>query len=326
MRRASLVPKQKKRPLPPPLPGEPFRRSPYLRHEDLAKFNNLLFAARIAVEGIYAGKHRSPFKGASPEFIEYRNYAPGDPLDSVDWKAFARTDRYYIKLTQKETDMNCYLLLDCSGSMAYSGVRSDGEGLTSKFDFACLLAAAMSFLVIKQGDKASLTLFDKTLRRHIPCGGTFGHLHAIVNELDRNSPADHTAISQALRKMFRLCTQRGLLVVISDFYDDPADIFSALNLYSHRKFEILLFHVLHEQERNLPNVAHARLVDMETGGVLTCRPEDLQRSYEAKMREFVSTMKSSAAARGIDYNLVTTDMPYDRILRRYLLKRDSVRA
>lgn len=300
-------------------------RPRYLRTGDLRRFKDLLFAARTIVEGLYSGRHRSPLKGSSPEFIEYKSYVPGDPLDSIDWKAFARTDRHYVKVTEKETDMNCYLLVDCSASMSYRGFTPRNSSAISKYDYAALLAAALAYLVIKQGDKASLTLFDDGIRRHVPCGGTFRHMSTILNQLERNRPSHATSLSHILRKAYGLFPHKGLLVVISDFYDEPAEIFKALSLYTHRRFEIILFHVMHAEEHRLPDLAHARFLDLETKDVMTCAPGDIRSAYDAQVREFIEELRSKSQARRIDYNFVTTETPYDQVLRRYLLRRSAVR-
>jgi uncharacterized protein (DUF58 family) len=315
--------KRKVRKLPPPLPGQAQRRSTYLRHKDLARFKNLLFAARTMVEGIYSGRHRSPFKGSSPEFIEYKVYTPGDPVDAIDWKAYARTDRHYIRLTEKQTDMNCYLMLDCSGSMAYDGHRGKAVRV-SKFFYGCLLTAAIAYLIIKQGDKVSLTLFDREIRKHFPCGGTFPHLYKLLNELERHCPTDETGVADMLRVSHGLCRQKGLLLVISDFYDDPAELFKSLSLYTHRGFEIILFHLMHADEHRLPDVDNVRFMDLESAEQMTCNAADLRAAYDAQVAEFLRTLRSGARARGIDYHFLTTDTPYDQVLQRFLLKRNTL--
>ena len=329
---------RRSRKVPPPLPGRGRRKPPplpiqarrpaLLRPRDLARFQNLLFSARTIVEGKYAGRHRSPFKGSSPEFVEYKVYSPGDPIDAIDWKAFARTDRHYIRLTEKQTDMNCHLLLDCSGSMAYAGMGTrrggEGDGL-SKFEYGRLLTAAMAYLMVRQGDKVSLTLFDRDLRVHKPGGGTFPHLYSLLHLMERQRPQGETQLTPMLRKCFGLFKRKGLLVIVSDFYDDPAEIFQALNLYTHRGFEVVLFHVLHEQEYRLPDVDQVRFVDMEGPGKLTCNARDLREGYDREMAGFLRALRTGAAARGMDYSLVTTEQPYHEALRKYLLRRSPRR-
>lgn len=310
-------PAPRRKPEPPPA-----RR---LSPREFGRFKNLLFAARAVVEGLYAGRHASPLKGGSPEFVEYRHYAPGDPVSLIDWKAFARSDRDYVRVTEKETDMNCYVLLDCSASMEYAGL-GPRPLRQSKLDYACLLAAALGYLMVKQGDKAGVTLFDEKVRRHIRCGGTFAHLYGMLHQLERCAPAGRTSTARVLRDAYGLYPRKGLLVVISDFYEEPDALFRALGLYTHRRFEVMLLHVLHEDEHRLPALPHARFVDAESGAHITCRPQELRREYDRRIGAFIETLRRQSAARGIDYQFMTTAAPYDRVLRRYLVRRARIRA
>src|SRR6266508_2376671 len=255
---------------PPPVPWRGSRRTDwkFLHPKNLKALKNLLFAARIIVEGTYTGRHKSPYRGSSPEFVDYREYNPGDEIRSIDWKAYARTDRYFIRLFEKETDLNCYLLVDKSASMGYGGAAYKGVLPTSevsKLDYACYLAAALASLMVKPGDKVSLALFDTKLERQIPPGGTFPHLYEILNTLEREKAGQRTSISRILQEAYPLYKRRGLLIVISDFLDEPEEIFRALNRYRHRHFEIILFHVLHQYEYELPPLDRVKFVDAETG-------------------------------------------------------------
>lgn len=308
---------------PPPLRPRVWR---HLTPKDLRKFKNLLFAARTIVEGAYAGRHTSPFRGSSPEFVEYRTYNPGDALETIDWKAYARTDRHYVRLTEKETDMDCHLLLDCSGSMAFDPPPPRGAraARVSKMDYAATLAAALAYLTVKQGDKTSLTLFDGKLRAHVPAGGTFPHLYRMLTEIEKQKPAGATDLPDALQRCYGLFRRRGLLVVISDFYGDPERLFRALGLYLHRRFDAILFHVMHEQEVHLPDSSNLRFVDAESGATLTCDPADLRAAYAERLRRFQTDLHQRAAARRIDYHFTHTGLPYDQVLHRYLLKRSAL--
>jgi len=313
---------------PPPLPSSTARGKEwtYLRPKDLKALKNLLFAARIIVEGVHSGRPKSPYRGSSPEFVDYREYNPGDEIRSIDWKAYARTDRYFIKLFEKETDMNCYILVDKSASMGYGGpayrelLPSDE---VSKLDYACFLTAALAYFMVKQGDNISLSLFDTRLARHIRPGGTFPHLYQILNALERQKAGDRTAISRILEEAYPLVRRRGLLIVISDFLDEPEAVFRALDRYRHRHFEIILFHVLHQYEFELPPIDRVKFVDAETGETIASRPADIRESYHAEMRGFVQALSADARARNINYNFITTETPYDEALRKYLLNRGS---
>ena len=313
---------------PSPVPFNASRRTgwKFLRPKDLKALKNLLFAARIIVEGIYSGRHKSPYRGSSPEFVDYREYNPGDEIRSIDWKAYGRTDRYFIRLFEKETDMNCYLLVDKSASMGYGGAAYKNLLPTSdvsKLDYACFLTAALAYLMVKQGDKVSVALFDTKLAKQIPPGGTFPHLYEILNTLERQKAGERTSISRILQEVYPLYKRRGLLIVISDFLDEPEEIFRALNRYRHRHFEIILFHVLHQYEHELPALDRVKFVDAETGDAIASRPSDIRKSYNEEMHRFVQTLSAYARARNIDYNFITTETPYSDVLRKYLLSRSS---
>lgn len=313
---------------PPPPPVRGSRQWKYLKPHDVKGLKNMLFAARTIVEGHYAGRHKSPYKGSAPDFVDYRPYAPGDSMRSIDWKAYARTDRYMIRLYEKETDMSCQILVDASGSMEfggpYSGKSLPKEGL-SKLEYACYLAGALTYLMVKQGDKVGLTVFDEDIRGHLPPGGTFGHMYKVLGALEKTQAGNQTSLATTLKKASGLCKQRGLLVVISDFLDDHEELFKALNIYTHRGFEIILFHMMHEYEYHLPPIAHANFVDAETGEMLTCLPGDIRAEYEKELEGHIETLRGLSRARRIDYNFLSTETPYSVALQKYLLRRSSLR-
>ncbi len=312
-------------PSPGAAPGP--RQWKYLSPKDMKGFKNMLFAARTIVEGHYAGKHKSPFRGSAPEFADHRQYHPGDEMRTIDWGVYARTDRYFVKLFEKETDMNTYILLDASASMAFGGRLTrrilPDSGLT-KFEYACYLSAALAYLMIRQGDKAGLTIFDKKIRQHLPQGSTTAHLYKLLSALEQAKPDEGTSLSTALQSAYGNIKRKGLLIVISDFLDDANDVFKALNLYRHRGFEVLLFHVLHHHEYRLPKIANANFIDLETYERMTCLPGDLEKSYSAEMDAFIGALSAQARARGIDYNFLTTETHYSEALHKYLLKRNQL--
>lgn len=299
----------------------------YLSPEELRSLKNLFFAARVIVEGAYAGRHKSPYKGSAAEFVDYREYYPGDEIRSIDWKAFARSDRYYVKLFERETDMNCHLLVDRSASMGYGGKEFNAFFPTkelSKLEYASYLAAALAYLMVKQGDRVSLTLFDERVSAHVPSGSTFPHLYSILNLLEDARVGRKTSVARVLRDTFALHRRRGLLVIISDLLDEPEAIFQALDMYRHRKFEIILFHVLHRYEIDLPPLDSVNFIDAETGETISTRPGDIARSYKKELDTFVNTMAASAQARNIDYNFINTTTPYHDVLQKYLLRRGTL--
>lgn len=284
----------------------------------------MLFAARTIVEGYYTGRHRSRFKGSAPEFVDYRQYYPGDEMRSIDWKAYARTDRHFVRLFEKETDLTATIMLDTSASMAFGGNVNRPAlpdcGLT-KLEYASYLSAALAYVLIKQGDKTGMVLFDQQIRRYFPAGGTIRHLYNMLGALEVCKPGGQTSTAKALRKAYGLFKQRGVLVIVSDLLDEPDEIFSALNQYLHRGFEIVIFHLLHENEVTLPDLHNANFIDAETGAEITCKPRDVATSYGELLENFRSDIEARCRARNIGYTFLTTETPYQEALGRFLAHR-----
>jgi uncharacterized protein (DUF58 family) len=300
-----------------PAPGSPGWR--FLRTGDLRRLRNFQFAAKLIVEGFFQGKHRSPYYDFSSEFADYRAYVPGDEIRAIDWRAFARTDRFYVKLYRKETDMNCYLLVDKSNSMAYAG-----ENTVSKYEYASYLAAGLAYLIIQQGDKASLALGDEKLQTFLPSGGTASHLQRMLVALERAKPGGQTGLANTLRTLFGVLRRKGLLIVISDFLDDSDAVFSALNMFAHKGFSVLLFQVMTDEELHLPDVSNALFKDMESDLFVTAEPAAVRLAYEAEIQAFLHGMEVNAKARRMHYQLAATSEPYHRALESYLTARSRV--
>ncbi|HXG25206.1 MAG TPA: DUF58 domain-containing protein, partial [Chthonomonadales bacterium] len=288
----------------------------FLRPQDLRQYRNLLFAAKMVVEGFYAGKHRSPYHDFSAEFADYRPYVPGDEIRAVDWRAAARTDRIYVKLFRKETDMSAYILVDKSASMGFQGEQG-----VSKYEYCAYLAAAISYLMLQQGDKPGLSLCDDGLRSFLPPRGTLAHLQGLMHGLERTIPSGPTHVSNALRTLFPLAKHRGLLIVLSDFLEDPTALFHVLGMFLHRKFSVLLFHVLTEEELYLPGTGTARFTDPEGPGALTVEPEVIRTAYRSELQAHLDALSTGAKARRIRYDLLTTATPYYKALSAYLTTR-----
>lgn len=323
--------------------------SRFLRPEDLRRLQGLEFAARLVVDGFFSGRHRSPLYDTSAEFADYRSYAPGDDVRALDWRACARTDRDYIRLFRKETDMACHVLLDTSHSMAFRGVpeevidyggasgrfqtpslpadvRRRGRGSVtrreppvSRFEYGGYLTAALCYLMIRQGDRAALALGSARLETFVPPGGTFTHLYTLLSHLETRRPHGDTDLARTLREHFALAGRRGLLVVISDFLQDPDPLFQALSMYTHRGWRVLLFQTLTEMEMELPGgEGPLRYLDAEGPGFAEADPDALRTAYRAELDAFLQTLESQAKARRIHYMRIMTSTPYDRVLERYL--------
>lgn len=284
-----------------------------LSPDELDRFKNLLLFAQTLVDGLFAGRHRSPHPGSSAEFRDYKDYVAGDSLDRIDWRAYGRTRRLFVRRYEDETDMVAYLLVDTSGSMRFRGGTR-----APKFHHAARIAAALAYLMSKQGDKAALGLFADTLKTWLPPGGTRRHLHDMVAALERVQPDHATDLPAALRQAAEVCRKRGRLVVLSDFLTDPVTLFDALAQFQHRGFKILLLQVLDPDELELPAHSVARYVDLETSEEIEVDAEDLRALYRQNIRAAIDTVSREAAARGIEHQQVNTADSYTRVLEAYL--------
>jgi len=284
-----------------------------LNLQELERFENLLVFAKAIVEGYFAGKHKSPYRGSAAEFADYKEYAPGDDLARLDWRVYGRTRRLYLRQFEEETDMTVYLMLDTSGSMRYAG-----EKRSSKFFLAARIAAALAFLMMAQNDKAALVLFAQKVSQYLAPGGTRRHLHRLVTELERVRPALTTGIAGAVRECNALFKKRGRIVILSDFLDDTAALFDALAQFVHRKFEILLLQVVDPDELNLPAFNAAKFVDLETAETVQVDPEEIRASYQANIQRLIDDLAREADARQIQHRLVDTNRPYLDAIESYL--------
>jgi len=296
-------------------------RADLLDPRELAALGGLEFVARAVVEGFIAGLHRSPHRGFSVEFAEHRMYQPGDDLRYVDWRMFGRSDRYYIKQFEEETNLRCYLLLDTSASMGWTS----GDGLPSKLWYAQQLAASLSLLLLRQGDAVGLVGFDDVTRVHIAPRGGLRHWHELLRALEHLGPAGRTEAGSALRDVTGRLRRRGLVVLISDLLVEQATTRLALQYLRHRGHEVVVFHLIDPGERELPpGIGDARFVDPETGEELPVSVVDLRREYRDAVQHAIEEWRSTLRPQGIDYEVVDTDAPLAHALRAYLHKRERL--
>jgi uncharacterized protein (DUF58 family) len=308
-------------PVRPPVPKQPVyhapkplaSRGPLLSPAELERFGNLLVFARSAVEGYFAGKHKSPHRGASVEFADYKEYVPGDDVKRIEWRAYGRSRRLFIRQYEAETDMVIYLLVDVSASMSYSGTDPQ-----SKYILAAKIAAALSYLMIQQGDKVALVLFAEKIKRFLAPGGTRGHLHNLVAELESITIASTTGLANALVECNSLFKKRGRLIVLSDFWDEPERTFEALSRFLHRKFEILLLQIMNPHELDLHRVHAACFHDMETHESVEVEPEEIRAAYRESARQWVDKLAREAHHRGMSHALVKANRPYIDAIEAYL--------
>lgn len=281
--------------------------------DELSRFQNLLVFAKATVEGYFSGKHKSPYYGSSAEFADYKEYVPGDDVGRMDWRAYGRTRRLIVRRFEEETDMVVYLLLDTSASMRYAG-----EGRQMKFRLVAKVAAALAYLMLRQGDKAALALFADKVTKFVPPGGTKRHLHRVVTELEAVKPASTTGLVHSLNECGSIFRKRGRLVILSDFLAPTDELFAVLGQFLHRKFEILLLHVVDPDEVNLPDAAVARFVDMETQEEVELDPEEIRAAYRKSVKQVIENLAREANARRIDHRVVDTREPYLAAIEAYL--------
>lgn len=281
----------------------------------IARLGTLELKARTIVEGFLSGLHRSPFKGFSVEFAEYRQYIPGDDLSTIDWKVYARSDRYCVKKFEEETNLDCHLLIDVSGSMSYGS-----RGMT-KFEYAACLAASLGYLMNRQRDAVGLTAFSDRVVSMLPASARPGHLRALLLSLDRLSAGERTNVSKPLRQLADTLKKRGMVVVISDLLDDPDAVIRGLKHFRFRGTELLVFHVLDPDEIEFPFDRATRFEDLETGEEVRAVPATVRAHYLKEMGALLGRYKRELGASGIDYQLLTTAQPLEMALLAYLSAR-----
>lgn len=278
----------------------------FLDPADIRRLKNYEFGAKAMVEGYLAGRHRSRQRGSSIEFHEFRQYSPGDDLARVDWRVFARNDKLFLRTFEQETNLECHIFLDCSASMGFPERRDR----LSKLEYASFFAAALAWWVVSRNDRVSLTLFDQGIRRFLPPGSTRKHLNDLLHTLETNRPGAGTSIVETLARARPLLKRKGTLVLLSDFFDEPAALFRALNPYLHRGFSIHLFHILDPDEIQLGDRGLSRFVDMESGDQLTAHPQLLRDAWHRQILQHTRSLRALATSRRADYALTSTADPY----------------
>ena len=321
----------------------------YLVPSVVARLANLELKAKLVVEGFMTGLHKSPYHGFSVEFAEHRQYMPGDDLRHLDWKIIARTDRYYIKQYEEETNLKSYILLDMSKSMSFSSgtdknlnksrkkgllgglfnrkVEPDSQLSTSlsKLEYSSYLAASLSYLMLMQNDAISLTTYDTQIRTYVPPRFTDTNLKYILKELSNIKPNEQTGTARSLNEIANNIKRRGLVIVISDLLDDPKEVMSALRHFRYKKNEVIVFQVLDPVEMSFLEGNAVTLVDLETKEEMYSQPFAIQKAYREAMKEFVENYKTECRRNDIDHVLISTDTPFDKALLGYLNKRKRTR-
>ena len=289
---------------------------PFLDPAVVARLGTLELKARTIVEGFLSGLHRSPFKGFSVEFAEYRQYIHGDDLSTIDWKVYARSDRFYVKKFEEETNLECHLMIDVSGSMAYGGHHG-----MSKFEYGACLAASLAYLMNRQRDGVGLTAFDESIVSMLPSSSRAGHLRAILLTLDRLSPGRTTNVSKPLHQLADSLSKRGMVVLISDLLDDPEEVIRGLKHFQFRGTDVIVFHILDPDEIEFPFERVTRFEDLETSEEISAVPGAVRSHYVKEMASLIERYRRELGAAGIDYQLLQTSNPLELALMAYLSTR-----
>jgi uncharacterized protein (DUF58 family) len=290
----------------------------FLAPEILAKINSLELIARSVVEGFISGLHRSPHLGFSTDFAEHRQYMPGDDVRHLDWKLLARTDRLYIKKYQADTNTQITILLDASASMNYA------SGEVTKMQYAQFLASSLAYLGVRQHDSVGLDAFNEAIIEHIPPLSRTGHLRSILGVIERVQAGKATRLSEQLHRVADRLKRRGVVVLISDLYDDPASIIQGLEHLRFRGNEVIVFHLMDKQELDFDFADAVVLEDSETEEQLHVIPEALRDEYLRAIQGHIDALRDGTTRNRIDYELVRTSEPLDLALSSYLNRRAMV--
>ena len=289
----------------------------YFDPKVLAGISNLSLRARWVVEGIMSGIHRSRSKGFSVEFEEHREYSPGDEIRRIDWKALGKFDRYFIKEYEDETNLRAYLLLDTSASMDYSS-----DGIT-KFDYGCTLTASLAYLILRQQDAAGLVTFSNRVENFIPPRAKRDYLTQIVQALENQRPGGETNVGRILEEIAGQIKRRGIVVLVSDLLDEPAQILKGLRLFRFKGNDVIIFHILDQAELDLPFEGNILFEDLEAANLnVIADPRAIRQTYRQVVEEFTGQMRKECHDSSIDYQLISTSTPLDRALSSYLSWRE----
>jgi uncharacterized protein (DUF58 family) len=282
----------------------------------LMSIGDLEMVARVTVDGTVSGLHRSPFHGYSAEFSQYRQYRPGDDLKYVDWKLFARTDRFYTKQYRETTNLVAQVAIDASASMGFKGRTG-----VAKIEYARLLGAALAHLISGQGDAVGLVVYDELLREYVPSRAGQSHLRGLLVRLSKLQASGGTAAGTALRRSIDLLRRRGLLLIVSDLYDEDQAVERELRRASSIGHEVAVFHVLTRDEVDFPFAGSVEIEDLETTRTVVTSAGATADRYRREFAAFLERWRARCNTYGIDYTRVMTDMPLDAALRGYLIKR-----
>ena len=289
----------------------------FLDPEALSNLKGLELKARLIVEGYVSGMHKSPYHGFSVEFAEHREYVPGDDLRYVDWKVFGKSDRIYLKQYDEETNFVCHLLVDTSESMTYKS----NTALLSKFEYAQHVAAAFAYLIIHQQDAVGLATFDSSVSQFLRPASTAAQLRQLCHTLEQSPTGAESAIGPIFHDLAERIKRRGLVVILSDFFDDPAALLAGLKHFRHRRHDVVLLHVIDPAEQDFAFVDPTLFKGLENLGEQLTEPRALRAAYQREFEGFLKTLRSGARDMHMDYVLMRTDQPLEVAMHQFLSRR-----
>ena len=294
------------------------KSSNLLSNESLSNLENLHIKAKKVVEGFIVGLHRSPYHGFSVEFSDHRPYGLGDEVRHIDWKLWGKTDRFFVKRYEEETNLKAHLLIDCSQSMSY------GSNNSNKLEYAKILGASLSYILIKNQDAVGLYAFDSNVKKIIQPKSTKGHLSTILSEIEKLEAANKTNIAQAIHECADKTHKKGLVIVISDLLDDEHKILTSLKHLLYKGHEVIVFHILDNQEINLDFNDRVKFVDLENKHTIIADTRQLNKIYKKKISKFIDFYKKNCFKKKIDYVNITTNQSLDIALSEYIMKRKKL--
>jgi len=287
----------------------------YFHPEAVGRIARLELRARHIVEGFMSGMHRSPYYGQSVEFLQHREYAPGDDLRHIDWKVWAKQDRLYVKQYEEDTNLRCTLLVDTSSSMRF------GSGALNKFDYAATVATSLAYLLLRQHDSVGCVTFDETIQAEVPVRSRENHLNLIVRSLEASQQKAKTDLFEILRHVAEVNPRRGMVVLVSDLLAPREPLLRGLRQLRQRGHDVMVFHILDDQELDFSFEGSTRFEGLETSERLNCNPRALREGYLTALREFLAEVRHGCAREMVDYALMRTSEPLDSALAAYMSNR-----
>lgn len=291
----------------------------FLDPQIISKFTNLELKARLVVEGFMVGLHRSPYHGFSVEFSEHRPYMQGDDLKNVDWKVYGKTEEYFIKQFEEETNLKSYIILDTSRSMDFKSANN-----ISKLNYSIILAAALAYIMIRQQDSVGLALYSEKINKIMPPKASRAYLQEILKNLSSVSSGQKTHTAESLDELAEKIKRRGLVIIISDFFDEVDKVIKSIKKFSFKKNEVIIFQILDPLEKSFAFGKDAVFRDLETAEEITTQPFQIQKAYQEAMEEFTSKIKRECLNSKFDYNLIETSQPFDKALLSFVQKRSKL--